>query len=97
MIRATSTTQLIVSKKARNQKPIAVMPKSLEKFSSVFQPARWNSKASTPKPSAAGQSQRQVRKDDASQTSAKHAGIRTRETNAMSDQVDASHRRSWKA
>ena len=96
-IAATSTTQLNVSKKARNQKPIAVVPKSLEKFSSVFQPARWKSRASTANPRPAGHSQRQPRRGDANQTSAKHAGIRTSETKAMSDQVDAFHRLSWNA
>jgi len=39
MIRATSTTQFKVSKYRRNQKPTAVTPKSLQKFSGVLKPA----------------------------------------------------------
>src|SRR5205814_6362733 len=45
MIRATSTTQLSASKYARKAKPTNVMPKSLQKFSAVFQPATWKAQA----------------------------------------------------
>src|SRR5205823_14608673 len=97
MISATRTTQLSASKYERKAKPTAVMPKSLEKFSAVFQPATWKAQARTPKAAPAASRPRPRCSGSTSHTSPKHAGITTSETNAMSHHVDAFHSRSWRA
>jgi hypothetical protein len=97
MIKATSTTQLSVSKYSRKANPTNVTAKSLEKFSAVFQPASWNAHASTPSAAPTASSPRAARSGSTSQTSAKHAGISTNERKAMSHHVDAFHSRSWNA
>src|SRR4051794_15755949 len=95
MISATRTTQLSVSKYSRNAKPTNATANSFAKFSGVLQPATWNAQASTARPTAAAGSPRAVRSGSTSQTSAKHAGIRTNARNATSHHSDAFHSRSW--